>query len=271
MATVVDGDQKAPFSIAATSRCKGGTTPFHGFLHFTFDMYLILLSVKQGCIKYHIYSLRYNATWDWTQASQTIGKHSTCYTRKLCYNTYKFLSSYQSFYRSCLQASYSIFFLPFSSFFFFSFFSFQWQFMPSSSLVISFLLLFLFSIYLSYSILFSFFFFFLFLNSYIFYAFFLFRYLRFTSFFYLSIYLSWYVQIYLSLFISSQSVSIYLSIYLIFFLFSLSIKTFLMPYSSLVIFVLRLSFLSIYLRGSLNKVPDFFRMGTFIDTTHMKL
>ena len=28
---------------------------------------------------------------------------------------------------------------------------------------------------------------------------------------------------------------------------------------------------SFYLRGSLNKFPDFFRMGTFIDGTHMKL
>ena len=26
-----------------------------------------------------------------------------------------------------------------------------------------------------------------------------------------------------------------------------------------------------YIRGSLNKFPDFFRMGTFIDSTHMKL
>ena len=26
-----------------------------------------------------------------------------------------------------------------------------------------------------------------------------------------------------------------------------------------------------FLRGSLNKFPDFFRMGTFIDSTHMKL
>ena len=26
-----------------------------------------------------------------------------------------------------------------------------------------------------------------------------------------------------------------------------------------------------YTRGSLNKFPDFFRMGTFIDSTHMKL
>ena len=27
----------------------------------------------------------------------------------------------------------------------------------------------------------------------------------------------------------------------------------------------------IYIRGSLNKFPDFFPMGTFIDSTHMKL
>ena len=26
-----------------------------------------------------------------------------------------------------------------------------------------------------------------------------------------------------------------------------------------------------YIRGSSNKLPDFFRMGTFIDSTHRKL
>ena len=29
--------------------------------------------------------------------------------------------------------------------------------------------------------------------------------------------------------------------------------------------------LSVHIRGSLNKFPDFFHMGTFIDSTHMKL
>ena len=28
---------------------------------------------------------------------------------------------------------------------------------------------------------------------------------------------------------------------------------------------------SYYLRGAYDKFPDFFRMGTFIDSTHMKL
>ena len=44
LATVVEGDQKAPFSIS---------TPFPGLFQFTLDTYLILLSVKQGGIKYH--------------------------------------------------------------------------------------------------------------------------------------------------------------------------------------------------------------------------
>ena len=40
-------------------------------------------------------------------------------------------------------------------------------------------------------------------------------------------------------------------------------------------FTKRLVFLkniyTLYTRGSLHKFPDFFRMGTFIDSTHMKL
>ena len=42
-------------------RCVGeGATPFPGLLHFTLDPYLILLSVKQGGIKYHFLSLSYD-------------------------------------------------------------------------------------------------------------------------------------------------------------------------------------------------------------------
>ena len=43
-----------------------GATLFHGLLHFTLDLYLIMLSVKQGGIKYHFLSLWYDSTWDWT-------------------------------------------------------------------------------------------------------------------------------------------------------------------------------------------------------------
>ena len=46
LATLVEDDLKAPFSIATTLRCRAGTTPFSGLLHFTLDAYLIMLSVK---------------------------------------------------------------------------------------------------------------------------------------------------------------------------------------------------------------------------------
>ena len=35
-----------------------------------------MLSVKQGGIKYHFLSLWYDSTWDWTQVTQAISKHS---------------------------------------------------------------------------------------------------------------------------------------------------------------------------------------------------
>ena len=54
LTTIVEGDLKAPFSIATKPSCRGGgATPFHGLFHFTLDTYRILLTVKQGGIKYH--------------------------------------------------------------------------------------------------------------------------------------------------------------------------------------------------------------------------
>ena len=47
LATLVEGDPKAPCSIAITPRSRRGTIPFPGLL-------LIMLSVKQGGIKYHL-------------------------------------------------------------------------------------------------------------------------------------------------------------------------------------------------------------------------
>ena len=40
LATLVEGDPKAPFSIATTHSCRGGATPSPGLLHITLDMYL---------------------------------------------------------------------------------------------------------------------------------------------------------------------------------------------------------------------------------------
>ena len=53
LATLVEGDQKALFSIATTPRCRRRHYSFPCIVHFTLDTYLILLSVKQGGIKYH--------------------------------------------------------------------------------------------------------------------------------------------------------------------------------------------------------------------------
>ena len=55
LATIVEGNLKAPFSIATTPRCRGGRYSFPGLLYFTLDPYLIMLSVKQGGIKYHFF------------------------------------------------------------------------------------------------------------------------------------------------------------------------------------------------------------------------
>ena len=54
LATVVEGNQKAPFQWLLHWSVGEGVIPFAGLLHFTLDMYLILLSVKQGGIKYYL-------------------------------------------------------------------------------------------------------------------------------------------------------------------------------------------------------------------------
>ena len=64
-------------SIVTILRYREGATPFPGLLHFTFDPYLIMMSVKQSGIKYNYLSLWYDLTWDWTLVFQTIGKHYT--------------------------------------------------------------------------------------------------------------------------------------------------------------------------------------------------
>ena len=46
-------------SIATTPTCRGRRYSFPGLLHFTLDTYLIMLSIKQGGIKYHFLSLWY--------------------------------------------------------------------------------------------------------------------------------------------------------------------------------------------------------------------
>ena len=74
---MVESDSKAPFSLATTSRCKGGHYSIPGLLHFTLDPYLIVLSAKQGGIEYHFLSLWCDSTRDLTPVSRTTGEHST--------------------------------------------------------------------------------------------------------------------------------------------------------------------------------------------------
>ena len=52
LATVVESELKAPFSIATTPRCRGGSYSFPWIAPLYLDTYLIMQSVNQGGIKY---------------------------------------------------------------------------------------------------------------------------------------------------------------------------------------------------------------------------
>ena len=78
LATVVKGDPKLLHQGVGE-----GATLFPGLLHFTLDMYLIMLSViKQGGIKYHFLNFWYDLTWEGTPVSRSIDKHSTLTTTR---------------------------------------------------------------------------------------------------------------------------------------------------------------------------------------------
>ena len=49
LATVVEGEPRPPFAVELSA------TPYSSLFHFNLDAYLIILSVKQGDIKYHFY------------------------------------------------------------------------------------------------------------------------------------------------------------------------------------------------------------------------
>ena len=60
---VVEGDPKAPFSIATTSAYRERRYSFPWIAPINLDLYLIVLSVKQGGIKNHFLGLSYVLTW----------------------------------------------------------------------------------------------------------------------------------------------------------------------------------------------------------------
>ena len=82
LATLAEGDPKAPFSIATALRCVGGRNSFPWIVPLYF--YFIMLSVKQGSIKCHFLCLWYESTWDWILISRTIGEHSTHKAKAPC-------------------------------------------------------------------------------------------------------------------------------------------------------------------------------------------
>ena len=57
--------QRLPFHKLLNQGVAEGAIPFSGLPHFTLDLYLIMLSVKQGSIKYHFLCLWYDLTCDW--------------------------------------------------------------------------------------------------------------------------------------------------------------------------------------------------------------
>ena len=71
---------RLPFQELQHQGVGEGTTLFPELLHFTLDLYLIMLSVKQGGIKDQFLSLWYDSTWDWTLVSRAIGEHSNVIT-----------------------------------------------------------------------------------------------------------------------------------------------------------------------------------------------
>ena len=64
LATLFEGYPKAPFQYLLYQGVGEGATPSTGLLHFTLDTCLIMLSVKQGGLKYNFLNLWYDSTCD---------------------------------------------------------------------------------------------------------------------------------------------------------------------------------------------------------------
>ena len=95
LATIVKGDLKALFSIATTPRCRGGHYYIPELFQFTLDPYLIMLSFKQGGIKYHFLSLwssgpLANSSSQWPNNSNYLGKIPLFYRMTLVFVNIKY-------------------------------------------------------------------------------------------------------------------------------------------------------------------------------------
>ena len=56
---------------------KGRCNSFPWIAPPTLDQYLVILSVKQGSIKYHFLSLWYDSNWGWTQSPRPLANTQT--------------------------------------------------------------------------------------------------------------------------------------------------------------------------------------------------
>ena len=74
------GWPKVSLCDSPTPRFRGGRYSFPRIAPLYPWSVSYMLSVKQGGIMYHFWSLWYDLTWDWTQVSQAIGEHSNHYT-----------------------------------------------------------------------------------------------------------------------------------------------------------------------------------------------
>ena len=74
LSKVGDRSQRPPFKSLLHWGVREETTLSPGLLHFTLDTYLIMLSVKQGGIKYHFLSYWYDLTWVEPRSPGTIAK-----------------------------------------------------------------------------------------------------------------------------------------------------------------------------------------------------
>ena len=61
--TLFEGNPKSPFSIATTPWSWGKRYCLVWIVPLTLDTYPIMLSVKQGGIKYYFFSIWYDSTW----------------------------------------------------------------------------------------------------------------------------------------------------------------------------------------------------------------
>ena len=80
---LVQGNPKAPFSIATTLGSRGGCYYLPEIAPLNLDLYLIMLSAKQGGIKYHFLSLWHDLTWNLILVFQAIGEPSNHYANGL--------------------------------------------------------------------------------------------------------------------------------------------------------------------------------------------